>query len=62
MISLATEKSARDEVNVTEFANAQDDPYDVKKCAKWIQTNALKQVKRAHLEKNISHALTKRII
>lgn len=44
MISLATEKSARDEVNVTEFANAQDDPYDVKKCAKWIQTNALKQV------------------
>ncbi|EZA51997.1 Diphthamide biosynthesis protein [Ooceraea biroi] len=47
MISLATGKPAKDEVEPTEFPNAQDpqdDPYDVRKCAEWIQTNALKQV------------------
>jgi len=45
MISLTKiEKSAKGEAKVTEMTDAQDDPYDIEKCARWIRTNALKQV------------------
>ncbi|KYN02549.1 Diphthamide biosynthesis protein 2 [Cyphomyrmex costatus] len=45
MISLTKiEKSAKDEAEVIEMTDGQDDPYDVEKCARWIRTNALKQV------------------
>ncbi|KYM82293.1 Diphthamide biosynthesis protein 2 [Atta colombica] len=44
MISLTKiEKSAKDE-EVIEVIDDQNDPYEVEKCARWIRTNALKQV------------------
>jgi len=46
MTSLAIERYTKSEVKIPESANAEDknDPYDIGKCAEWIQKNALKQV------------------
>ncbi|XP_077256776.1 diphthamide biosynthesis 2 [Temnothorax americanus] len=43
MISL-TKESERSVVEVAEVTDDQDDPYDVERCARWVRTNALKQV------------------
>ncbi|KAH0950179.1 hypothetical protein HN011_003640 [Eciton burchellii] len=46
MTSLAIERHIKSEVKIRESAKAEDknDPYDIEKCAEWIQKNALKQV------------------
>ncbi|XP_011156190.1 2-(3-amino-3-carboxypropyl)histidine synthase subunit 2 [Solenopsis invicta] len=42
--SMMIEKSAKGEAKVAKVTDTQDDPYYVEKCARWIRTNALKQV------------------
>lgn len=44
MFSSAVEESEESKIKAVEVTSVQDDPYDVKKCAHWIQTNSLKQV------------------
>jgi len=44
MFSLAVEESEESKIKAVKMINVQDDPYDVEKCAQWIQTNTLKQV------------------
>jgi allophanate hydrolase subunit 1 len=59
MTSLAIERHIKSEVKIRESAKAEDknDPYDIEKCAEWIQKNALKQV--VHIFLNMSYILIK---